>query len=220
MGFSKGDAAMVQVSNVEKLRGQKIKITFEDGSSYLLLRSMYLDRPLEAGDEVDPKEYAQWVLTRQYRSALDKAVAMLAVRACSKGEIRQKLRRIGFSEETADMVIYKLEKNHLLNDEEFAAQWVQYRSGQKYGPRRISQELRIKGVSAEEAESALEEVPEEAQLENAVRLARKALQRAKAGEDPRKTRQKILASIVRRGYSWDLARQAVDQVLNADDEWP
>ena len=211
---------MVQVNNVEKLRGQKVKITFDDGSSYLILRSMYLDRPLEAGDEVDPKEYAQWVLIRQYRSALDKAVAMLAVRACSKGEIRQKLRRIGYSEETADMVICKLEKNHLLNDGEFADQWVQYRSGQKYGPRRISQELRSKGVSAEDAESALEDIPEETQLENASALARKALQRAKADEDPRKTRQKVTAALVRRGYSWDLARRAVDHVLQPEDDWP
>ena len=196
---------MVQVSEIEQVRGRRVKITLDDGSHYLLLRSMYQERPLEIGEAVDPKEYAQWVMTRQYRSALDKAVSMLAVRACSRGEIEQKLRRIGYAPDTIEMVIYKLEKNELINDQEFADQWAQYRAGQKYGPRRISQELRMKGVSAEEAESAL-----------AV-LARKSLQRAKAGEDPRKTRQRAMAAIVRRGYDWDTARQAIETVMGEEE---
>ena len=208
---------MVQVSEIEQVRGRRVKITLDDGSHYLLLRSMYQERPLEIGEAVDPKEYAQWVMTRQYRSALDKAVAMLAVRACSRGEIEQKLRRIGYAPDTIEMVIYKLEKNELINDQEFADQWAQYRAGQKYGPRRISQELRMKGVSAEEAESALAEILEEDQIIDAAVLARKSLQRAKAGEDPRKTRQRAMAAIVRRGYDWDTARQAIETVMGEEE---
>lgn len=212
---------MVRVNEVESVRGRRVRIVLDNGDKYLLLRSAYQDRPLEVGEEVNPEEFAQWVLKRQYRSALDKAVAMLAARACSKGEIEQKLSRTGYSPETIEMVIYKLEKNNLLNDQEFADQWVQYRAGQKYGPRRISQELRRKGVSAEETENALEEISEEQQLENAVLLARKGLARAGAEDDFRKIRQKVLAALVRRGYDWDTARQAVDRAakeLQIEDE--
>ncbi|MBQ9251788.1 MAG: regulatory protein RecX [Clostridia bacterium] len=209
---------MVQVSSVEKVQGRRVRIVLEDGSRYYILRSMYQERPVAEGDEIDPKEYAQWVLTRQYRSALDKAVSMLAVRACSKGEIKQKLQRIGYSPETIEMVIYKLEKNDLLNDQDFAAQWAQYRSGQKYGPRRISQELRHKGVSAEETAIAIEDVSEEEQLASALTLAQKNIRHAWTEEDPRKAKQKAIASIVRRGFSWDIARQAVEQVFGDLDE--
>ncbi|MBQ9211962.1 MAG: regulatory protein RecX [Clostridia bacterium] len=209
---------MVQVSSVEKVQGRRVRIVLENGSRYFILRSMYQERPLEEGDEVDPQEYAQWVLTRQYRSALDKAVSMLAVRACSKGEIEQKLHRIGYSPETIEMVIYKLEKNDLVNDQDFAAQWAQYRSGQKYGPRRISQELRHKGVSAEETALAIEDVSEEEQLASALSLAEKSLRRIRTEEDPRKAKQKAVTAIVRRGFSWDIARQAVEQVFGELDE--
>ena len=209
---------MVRVSEIEKVRG-RIRVVLDDGSEYLLLKSMLLERPLKVNDELDPEEFASWVTRRQYRSALEKAVSFLAVRACSKGEIAQKLRRIGYSPETVEMVLYKLDREGFLNDRDFADQWARYRTGQKYGPRRIAQELKRKGVSGEEVESALENLPEEEQLEDAVEIARKALKRAKPGEDPRKTREKMAAAIVRRGYGWDLARQACDKVLTDEEEW-
>ena len=41
-------------------------------------------------------------------------------------------------------------------------------------------------------------------------LARKAWSKIKPGEDPRKSRQKVISSLVRKGYDWDIARQASD----------
>ena len=202
---------MAVVNEIEQVRGHRVRITLDDGSRFVLLKSAFQERPLETGQELDAAEYADWVLKKQYRSALDKAVAMLAVRACSRGEISQKLRGIGYSPETIEMVLYKLESNDLLNDREFARQWADHRASRKYGPRRIQQELRAKGVSAEETEEALQDISEEDQLENALALARKSLKHA-PGEDARKVRQRAMGAIVRRGYSWDLARQAVDTV--------
>ncbi len=214
--MAEGTDQMTEVRDLEEVRGQRVRVTLENGTCYTLLKSMVRERSLAVGTRLDPEEFANWVLLRQYRSALDQAVSLLAVRACSRGEIQQKLRRTGYSEETVEMVIAKLEQNNLLNDPEFADQWTRYRA-QKYGPRRIAQELRMKGVSAEDIENAVAEIPEEEQLEQAVRLAEKSLRSAKAGEDPRKTRQRILSALVRRGYDWDLARQAVEQILAEED---
>ena len=206
---------MAQISELEPLRGHRIRVVLDSGERYQLLASALDDRPLAVGQEVDPAEFSHWVLLRQYRAALDRAVAALARRNCSKGEIERLLRRGGYAEETVDMVLLKLEKNGLLNDSAFADQWVRYRAGQKYGPRKIQQELRGKGVSPEDAEDALD-IPEEEQLESALLLARKSLKWANGESDLRKLRQKALSGIVRRGFSWDLARQAVDQVLKEE----
>ena len=71
-------------------------------------------------------------------------------------------------------------------------------------------ELRHKGISEETAEEALAGLSEEKELEAAVILARKAWSKIKPGEDPRKSRQKVISSLVRKGYDWDIARQASD----------
>ena len=78
-------------------------------------------------------------------------------------------------------------------------------------------ELRQKGVSAADTENALEDISEEELLENAVFVAKRYLSRNSNSDDPVKARQKAVQAVVRRGYGWDLARQAVDQVLEQDD---
>ena len=204
---------MVEVISVESQRG-RYKIALDNGERYTLTRALYQERPVQPGEEIDEKEYAQWVLVHQYRSALERAVAMLAARACSRGEISRKLKNAGYAQNTVEMVLYKLEKHQLLDDRAFAEQWARYRSGQKYGPRRIAQELRQKGVSAEETEAAMEQTDKEAQSEQALALARKGFARRRPEEDARKTFQRVAMGIVRRGYDWDIARDACEQVMS------
>ncbi len=210
-------AQQCEIITVEKIR-YRYKIILDNGDIYYLTKGLYTERPLTQGDVVDPEEFAGWVTLHQYRSALDKAVAMLAARPCSTGEIRKKLLNTGYSRDTVDMVLYKLEKHELVDDRAFADQWAQYRAGMKYGPRRIAQELKYKGLSAEDTENALSSLSEETQLEQAVLLAEKAFSRARSGEDPRKTLQKVMAAIVRRGYPWDIAREACEKYIRDAEE--
>ena len=153
---------------------------------------------------------------RDIAHELDDAVACLAARAHSKHEIEQKLLRVGYRPCTVEMVLYKLEREHLLNDADFARQWVEARSGRKMGRSRIAQELRRKGIDADEAEEALSAIGEDAQLADAIALAEKAAARAKSDENPRKTYQRIAAMLARRGFRWDIAKEALAQVLQAD----
>ena len=205
---------MVTVHAIEKYRNM-IRVTFDDGRIYYLTKNMIQERPLVIGQTVDEMDFDKWILMKQYRFALDKAVRMLSVRACSSGEIAQKLKRGGYSDETIKMVLYKLESNELLNDQDFTDQWVRYRTGQKYGPRRIVQELRIKGISNETAEKAVREINEDEKLEGAIMIARKAAARVKPDDDLRKARRKITAAIVRRGFDWETACQACDRILDS-----
>ena len=63
----------------------------------------------------------------------------------------------------------------------------------------------------------LEAINEDDQLSAAVALAEKAAARIKPGEDPRKSASRIHAMLARRGFSWDIAKAATQQVLNADE---
>lgn len=201
------------ITAIRRERG-KMRITINDATEVLVPLLLFRERPLSEGQPLNLEEYDQWLMVRQYRHALDKAVAALATRACSRKEIEGKLLRIGYRPCTVEMVLYKLEREHLLDDADFARQWVEARC-KKLGRRRIAQELRQKGISAEQTDEALKQVDEEEQLACAASLASKALGRAKSGEDPRKTAQRIIAAIVRRGYGYDVARKALQQVMDS-----
>ena len=205
------------ITSIQKERG-KVRITISENDEILVPNSLFRERPLQEGQPIDIEEYDNWLMLRQYRHALDKAVAFLSSRARSRKAIEDKLLRSGYRPCTVEMVLYKLESNNLLDDADFAQQWVEARTARKVGRNRIAQELRRKGVSADEAEAALMSIDEEDQLSGAVSLVEKAMARVKPGEDPRKTAQRITAMLARRGYGWDVAREAISHVMQDMEE--
>ncbi len=205
------------ITAITKERG-RLRVVINEDSEVLVPVSLFRERPLSVGDAIDMEEYDQWLLLRQYRHALDRAVAFLAGRARSRREMEERLLRSGYRPCTVEMVLFKLEKEGLLDDADFARQWVDARSARRMGRGRIAQELRRKGVSAQEAEEALEALSEEDQLEGAIALVEKALSRVPSGEDSRKTAARITAMLARRGYGYDVAREAISRVMESTEE--
>ena len=207
------------ITAIKKERG-KYRVTVNDAEDVLVPVSLMRERPLAEGQPIDLEDYDNWLMLRQYRFALDRAVGYLAARACSTHEIEQKLLRAGYRPSTVEMVIYKLQRENLLDDADFARQWVESRQHHNLGRSRIAQELRRKGIAQDEAEEALSVIEDEDQLSGAITLAKKAAARIKPGEDRRKASSRIAGMLARRGFSWDIAKQAIQQALsNMDSDW-
>ena len=197
---------METVKRTETVRGKTV-ITFESGWQVWLAPGQEPDFPLTEGAEVDRKEFEQFILLRQYPAALEKAVAMLALRSCTRAETERKLTFHHYDPCVIEMVLFKLEKEGLLNDSEFTGQWIQARI-KKYGASRIYQELVRKGIDRDEAREALASCSEEEQTEHAVYLAKKKLRSIKADKDRQVLFRSITGMLVRRGYSWEIAKKA------------
>jgi len=190
-------------------------IAFESGEQFWLTWTQLQEHePFVVGLEVDTDELRQWLLPRQYPMALNDAVALLAQRARASGEIRQKLRQKLYMEETIEMVLYKLEKERLLDDEAFARDWAASRARCQIGRSRILRELRMKGIPQEMAERALEELDEEEGDQAAVALAQKLLRRYAGEADERRAMQKLLAAMARRGYGYDDSKRAIETAIS------
>ena len=200
------------ITAIKKERG-KYRVSINDSEDVIVPLSLMRERPLKEGQPLDLEEYDNWLMVRQYRFALDRAVGYLAARARSKHEIEQKLLQAGYRPCTVEMVIYKLERENLLDDADFARQWVESRSAHKLGRSRIAQELRRKGVSQVEAEEALSSIDDDDQLSSAIALAEKAAARIKPSEDMRKASNRIAGMLARRGYSWDIVQEAIRKTL-------
>ena len=201
---------MVTIREIRRDRRYSM-LVLESGEQYRFRTEDLAGTGLCEGAVLEEQEFHKWIRLLQYPRAINIAVAMLARRPCSKGEIENRLLRAGVIPEITELVIYKLEKEKLLDDEAFCEQWIRYRKEQRYGPVRIRQELRIKGLPSQLIDSVLERTEEPDEEENnALTLARKAWTRIKPGEDLRKSRQKVIVSLVRKGYSWEAARTASD----------
>lgn len=83
------------------------------------------------------------------------AIGLLARREHSTLELQQKLQLRGYENREIIPVLESLQQKGWLSDTRYAATYTQYRMEKGYGPLRIMQELRHKGIPAIIAEEAL-----------------------------------------------------------------
>lgn len=182
------------------------RVQFLSGDTLQIPSALFLERRLREGEIMDPDAYRAFILQRGYPHALEAAMKFLALRERSEKEIRSRLKRSQYPDAVIEKVMDTLSAHHLVSDSRFAEQWVHHRA-RKYGKSRIAQELRIKGVSSEETAAALENLPEEEEFARALEQAKKLAR--KFQNEP----LKISQALVRRGYSWSIARKAAEAAV-------
>ena len=129
--------------------------------------------------------------------AMTRALTFLGYRARSEKEVRDHLRRYGYGEETVGEVVVRLKELGYLDDEDFARLVVREKA-RRYGPRRVSAELRKSCVDAEVAQGAVEEeFAERLELEQARSAASRRYNRGGSNAEARR----VYGFLVRRGYS-------------------
>jgi regulatory protein len=145
---------------------------------------------------------------------------LLAARARSRAELIDKMAKRGYPDEVVETVLGRLVAVGLVDDEDFAAQWVRSRhtySGK--GKRALAAELRTKGVDAEVIAAALDGIDAGAERVRAEQLVDRKLRREMLadGDDP-KVMRRLVGMLARRGYSQSMAVAVVTDALVAERE--
>ncbi|HMF49656.1 MAG TPA: regulatory protein RecX [Candidatus Saccharimonadales bacterium] len=139
----------------------------------------------------------------------------LSYRPRSENEVRNYLRLRNYPADTVENVLVKLRALNYLNDESFAHDWALSRAqSHGYGPRRIEQELRAKGI---DQTTTREIVRETFAAESEASHAKRLLTRRFKGQNLEETKvmRRAAAFLQRRGYSskviFDLLRLSIDE---------
>ena len=144
----------------------------------------------------------------KYRAALDAAAKQLSYRALSAKMLRDKLLDKGHDEESADYALAWLAERSLLDDAAFAESVVRSYARKGYGAARIRQELTRRGVSREDAETAMQTFsPDRAQI---LALLDKRL---RGDLSDRREIDKAVAALQRRGFSWGDIKGALEEYV-------
>ena len=142
----------------------------------------------------------------KYRAALDAAAKQLSYRALSAKMLRDKLLDKGHDEQAADYALAWLAERSLLDDAAFAESVVRSYARKGYGTARIRQELTRRGVSREDAETAMQTFsPDRAQI---LALLDKRL---RGDLSDRREIDKAVAALQRRGFSWGDIKGALEE---------
>ncbi len=187
---------MPEITGVRERRG-RARI-FVDGEFWAEIDgNVAVERGLREGVALGLEELEEARVAGERALAMNRALHFLGYRARSRREMRDRLRRYGYGEETVGAVIRRLEDLGYLDDEEFARTAAREKA-RRYGPKRVSAELRRSGVDAELAQDVVEE---EFAQRSEVEAARSAAARRynRGGSDAEARR--VYGFLMRRGYS-------------------
>lgn len=159
------------------------------------------DRPDEAAD---PESVVRSIVLRKLSAA-----------PRTRSELEKDLARRGADPAIAAAVLDRFEDVGLVDDETFAAMWVESRHRSKALARSVLRhELRQRGVDAETIDSAVDQIDDDDEWTRAREFARRKV-RIKPGEDPRKALQRLAGQLARKGYPANVCFAVARDALGA-----
>jgi regulatory protein len=194
--------ALPEVTDVRERRG-KARV-FVDGEYWAELDAgVAIECGLRAGAAFSWEELGRARVAGERPVAMGRALNLLGYRARSEAEIRERLGRYGYAAETIEAVVGRLEELGYVDDAEFARLKAREKA-RRYGPRRVSVELRKSGVGEELAREVVEE---EFAGRSEVGEARSAAARRYNGRGSDAEARRVYGFLVRRGYSAEVCAQ-------------
>lgn len=149
--------------------------------------------------------------------AKDRALRLLSIRSRSREELRRRLLRAGFHPSEIEPALADLEEVGLVDDERFAHELANLEATRRgKGRRAVVASLRRAGLETAVVERAVVDLTE-SEEDRAIAVAERraiALERL----DPATARRRLTDFLLRRGYSYDVARTTCRRVLGDEEE--
>jgi regulatory protein len=146
---------------------------------------------------------------------------LLTARAHTRAELAGQLAKRGYPDDVSARVLDRLTQVGLVDDAEFAEQWVQSRRmNAGKGKRALAAELRTKGVDDEVIATALAGINADAERSRAEQLVADRLRREPLRDDgdAAKVTRRLVGMLARRGYGQSMAFDVVKIALASERE--
>ena len=150
--------------------------------------------------------------------AYEKALSCLERRDRTEWEISDRLARYGFDGDVVSETLERLRRAGLVNDEGYAARYLQALAAKGRGRLRIAEEMRRKGLPDEVVMNALEDgLTDEDERARAADAARRAWSDIPAGTDPQKAVARVNRRLVSLGFTYETIGAVAREMRGLED---
>jgi regulatory protein len=157
--------------------------------------------------------------SRRDEQARALCLRLLTARSRTRAELADQLAKRGYPDDVSNRVLDRLAAVGLVDDVDFAEQWVQSRRANSGKSKRaLAAELHTKGVDNEVITTVLAGIDAGAERERAEQLVRTRLRREELGQDNTRISRRLVGLLARRGYSQSVAGEVVRAELAAEQE--
>nr|WP_325186174.1 regulatory protein RecX [uncultured Oscillibacter sp.] len=195
----------MRIERVEPSRHRRgrVLVFLEDGACLKITEQELLDFGLRPGDELDSGTLERLKEAAGVSNVKVTAADLVGKRAMSRRELEKKLQEKGASQTEARYAAEWLEAIGAIDDRDYGALLSRHYGQMGYGPARVREKLREKGVPRELWDEALAELPEAAGQIDAFLNGKL---RGRLPEE--KEKKRLTDALLRRGFSWGDVRAA------------
>lgn len=209
---------MAIITKIEAQKRSKDRVNIYVDEEYFMAvyAELVYTHSLKKGMEIDKNSLESLLHDEMYMKAKNKALSILSKSDQSEKKLREKLLN-DYDENIIEEVIEFLKGYKLINDNLLAEKIVHDNMNlSKFGKNKIKQNLYNKGIAASDIQDAISQIDPDEEYENAKYLAEKRLKRLK-GEDKNKINQKIYQHLAYKGFSYDIIKRVLRELLNFDE---
>ena len=184
------------------------EITVKNGKisrKFIISTRLITSHSFTAGSDISSDELEELEELANITRAIKKGLDLLSYSDASKRMLVRKLVTKGFEEETAECAVSHLETMGYINEKEHALRLAKSAVKQFYGPLAISDKLRSKGFEQKHIQYVLKVLYRNVDFAKTLRIyaESKGILEAILSENDPKTRQKVCASLLRRGFTFE-----------------
>ena len=203
----------MKITEITKGKGKLWAVRLEDDSTLWLHSDLLCGAGLRTGDDLTEERIADLRQQAAEHRAYEYGLYLLEKRGYSYRELYDRLMTAPEAQETAVLqALEKLTRYGFVNDARYAEQLAaHYVEGKKYGLRRAAFEMKHRGLSQTDIDDAL------AAYDNAetisamlLELLQKKYARYLTDPDDRKSTEQVTAALVRRGFTYQQIRYALE----------
>jgi len=198
-------AGTITALQIQKRNKERVNVYIDH--AYAFAVTVTVAAALKKGQFLSDDEIEQLKNQDERNKAFNHATFFLGFRARSRAEIEKYLRGKKYSTEIINDTVGRLLEYNYIDDKDFARAWVAGRQRFKPKSRRaLRYELRQKGVDEENIEDALAGLDEDEMARQAIENKLRQWQRLAEAD----FRKKAMGFLSRRGFNYQVVRQAVD----------
>jgi regulatory protein len=194
---------------IGKGRKKRVNVFLDGRFAFSLEAEVVIKEGLQVGQELSASQIEALAKSDHFHRCLNVATHYLGYRPRSEFEVRERLQRRGFDDNTIGVVITKLKEQRLVDDMEFARFWKENRDS--FSPRSqwlTKLELKQKGVTDDIIEEVVGTIDDGDSAYRAALSKARRLSRA----DYQDFRHRLGEYLKRRGFGYGVINLTVERV--------
>lgn len=200
------------ISDIVEFDKKRSKVFIDGEFAFVMYKGEFREYGIKLDAEITDEVYDSILTVLLPKRATKRAMNLLQKRDYTEAKLREKLAEGLYPEEAVDAAIDYVKSYHYLDDERFARDYITYHMSTK-SKNRIVQDLNNKGIKKDILIPIIEELYEEEDSDPEASQIEALLQKKHYSKDLEyKEQQKIIAFLLRRGYSLDKVKHVINSI--------